>query len=291
MLKLNSENLSQASIDYLTTLQNDVDGKATFKEKVERAVSLWSSKSSTKFGNIKDKLKKMCVGIEICVYCENNEATDIEHIYPKKLYPEKAFNWENYLLACNKCNSHHKSDKFKIFNPQNSATVEDVALARGTYKKPANNDALFLSQRNDNPMDFLEIDFVNRTFFFDEKFPIGTREFERAKFTKDLLGLNSRASLVRARKNAANFFVERLEKYVNAKKAEDFEELEIAVDDFRNIDKTADFQTEKSQILEAIKIDVLENPQPTVWKELLRQRANLPKTNRLLNDAPEAITW
>ncbi len=141
-------------------------------------------------------------------------------------------------------------------------------------------------------MDFLELDLINQTFFFDEKFPEGTREFERAKYTKDLLGLNTRASLVRARKNAAKFFVGRLEKYVDAKKSMDFDELRLAVeDDFGNIDETGNFATEKTQIIEAIKTDILENSHPTVWKELIRQRANLPKTNRLLNDAPEAITW
>jgi uncharacterized protein (TIGR02646 family) len=235
----------------------------------------------------------MCVGVEICVYCENNEATDIEHIYPKKLYPEKAFNWENYVLACNKCNSHHKSDKFKIFNPKDSATVEDITLPRGTYSQPTNDDALFINQRIDDPLDLIELDLLNQTFVFVERSQQGTREYEKASFTIDLLGLNTRGSLVAARKQAVRFFINRLETYVSAKNATDFQELKDAVDDDEvgSLDDTKSFGQEKQRMLDAIKKDILEGSHPTVWKELIRQRVNLPKTNGLLTDAPEALNW
>lgn len=291
MLQLNSENLTQTSSDHLVSKQKQINDSPTFEAKAKEAVRLWSGKTSAAFDEVKTTLKKMCVAVEICVYCENNEATDIEHIYPKKLYPEKAFTWENYVLACGKCNSHHKSDKFKIFNPQNSAISEDVTPPRGTYLQPASDDALFLNQRGDNPLDFLELDLLNQTFIFVGKFPEGTREYHRASYTIELLGLNTRGALIAARKNAARFFVGRLEKYVNAKNAADFQELKDAVDDFGAIDETANFAQEKTRILESIKKDVLESSHPTVWKELIRQRANLPKTNRLLNDAPEAVNW
>ena len=291
MLRLNSKNLTQVSLNHLALQQGKVDILATFEEKAKKASSLWDGKSSAQFGKIRTILKEMCVAVEICVYCENNEATDIEHIYPKKLYPEKAFTWENYVLACGKCNSHHKSDKFKIFPLQNTADTEDVTPPRGTYRQPANDDALFINQRADNPLDFLELDLLNRTFIFTEKFPEGTREYHRAFYTIELLGLNTRGALIAARKNAARFFIGRLEKYVNAKKSADFQELKDAVDDFGTIDETANFAQEKNKILESIKNDILENSHPTVWKELIRQRVNLPKTHRLLNDAPEAVNW
>lgn len=292
MLKLNSENLTQTSVDYLTSKQGEIDVLQTIKERAEKAISLWGSKSRSAFREIKEKLIKMCVGVEICVYCENNEATDVEHIYPKKIYPEKAFIWENYVLACNKCNSHHKSDKFKIFNPQNSVIVENVTLPRKTYIQPANDDALFLNQRTDNPLDFIELDLINRTFIFTEIADEGTREYERAKFTIELLGLNTRGALVAARRSAAKFFISRLEKYVGAKKSTDFQELKAAVDDdFGSIDETADFVHEKNRIMQSIKKDILEYSHPTVFRELIRQRTNLPKTNSLLNDAPEVLNW
>lgn len=291
MLRLNSKNLTRPSSDHLAAKQKLINDKQTFEDKAKEAVRLWSGKASAAFDEIKATLKTMCVAVEICVYCENNEATDIEHIYPKKLYPEKAFDWENYVLACGKCNSHHKSDKFKIFPLQNSADVEDVTPPRGTYRQPANDEALFLNQRKDNPLDYLELDLLNQRFIFTEKFPAGTREYHRAKYTIELLGLNTRGALIAARKNAARFYIGRLEKYVNAKNSVSFSELKTAVDDFGTIDETTNFNSEKVRILESIKKDILENSHPTVWKELIRQRANLPKTNRLLNDAPEALNW
>ena len=232
MLRLNSKNLTQLSINHLASKQKQIndlklpeDKAKEFEAKAKEAVRLWSSKASAAFDEIKQILKELCVSVEICVYCENNEATDIEHIYPKKLYPEKAFTWENYVLACGKCNSHHKSDKFKIFPLQNTADIEDVTPPRCTYRQPANDDALFLNQRTDDPLDFLELDLINRTFVFIEKFPQGTREFERAKYTIELLGLNTRGALKKARESAALFFISRLEKYVNARKSNKFQEL------------------------------------------------------------------
>lgn len=292
MLRLNSKNLTQASLDYLASQQKNIDDLLDFEAKAKKAKLLWDGKSSSQFDKIRKILKEMCVGIEICVYCETNEATDIEHIYPKKLYPEKAYSWENYSLACGKCNSDHKKDKFKIFNPQNSATVEDVTLPPKTYKQPDNDDALFINQRKFDPMNFLELDIINWRLVFYERFPTGTREFEMAKFTKDLLGLNTRAGLIEARKAAVIFFRDRLEKYVSAKKATNFQELKDAVeDDINSIDETKTFGEEKARMLESVKADIFKSAHPTVWKELIRQRANLPKTDELFNAAPEALTW
>jgi len=291
MLKLNSKNLTRISSEHLAAKQKLIDDLSMFEDKAKKAKNLWDGKNSAAFDEIKLLLKKMCVSVEICVYCENNEATDIEHIYPKKLYPKKTFIWRNYILVCGKCNSHHKKDKFKIFKPKNSVNVEDVTLPPKTYRKPANDDALFLNQRKDDPMEFLELDLLNRTFIFVEKFPEGTREYERAKYTIELLGLNTRGALKKARESAALFFISRLEKYVNAKKSEDFQELKDAVDDFGSIDETANFPTEKTRILKSIKKSILENQHPTVWKEMIRQRTYLPKTNILLNDAPETVDW
>ncbi|MCY7345180.1 MAG: hypothetical protein LH614_03085 [Pyrinomonadaceae bacterium] len=291
MLKLNSKNLTRISSEHLAAKQKLIDDLSVFEEKARKAKSLWDGKSSVAFDEIKSLLKKMCVSVEICVYCENNEATDIEHIYPKKLYPKKTFIWKNYILVCGKCNSHHKKDKFKIFKPKNSVNVEDVTLPPKTYRKPANDDALFLNQRKNDPMEFLELDLLNRTFIFIEKFPAGTREYERAKYTIELLGLNKRGALKKARESAALFFISRLEKYVNAKNSNNFQGLKDAVDDFGSVDETSNFNQEKTRILKSIKKTILENQHPTVWKEMLRQRGILLKTNRLLDDAPEVLTW
>lgn len=296
MIHLNSKNIDASSNAHLEKVQKEITDELSFEAKAKKANSKWDSKTSgngkSAFKNIKDILIEMCVGVELCVYCEQNEATDIEHIFPKKLYPEKAFTWENYVLACGKCNTHHKSDKFKIFNPQNSVIEEDVTPPRGVYIQPANDDALFINQRAENPMDLFELDLVNRQFIFIEKYPEGTREYKKAKYTKELLGLNTRAALVASRKAAAKFYLSRFEKYVGAKNAVDFQQLSDALnDDLSDIDQTKDFNIEKARILESIKSDILSYSHPTVLKELIAQRDSLPKTYSLLNQAPEITNW
>jgi len=296
MIKLSSKSIKPESVTHLNSIQQIILSEGSFEGKVKKASSKWDSKTSSAgkavFNDIKNTLIGMCVSVEICVYCEQNEATDIEHIYPKKLYPGKAFLWDNYVLVCGKCNTHHKSDKFKIFNPANSYIDVDVTPARGTYSQPDNEDALFINQRVEDPMDFFELDLVNKQFVFTEKHPVGTREYKRAKYTKDLLGLNTRAALVASRENAAKFYISRLEKLVAAKAATNFSQLIDSInDDWGGIDQNQEFAIEKARVLESIKKDILTYPHPTVWKELIRQRQSLQKTNSLLTKVPEVLNW
>ena len=222
----------------------------------------------------------MCVGIEICVYCEQNEATDIEHIYPKKLYPEKTFAWDNYVLACTKCNRDYKKDNFSIFNPINSAIEVDVTQSKLVYNKPANDDALFINQRIEDPMTFLELDLLNKSFFFTEN----------EKLLED--SRDKRPSLVANRKNAAKFYSNRLNEYTDSKNAINFYELKTSIkDDWGAVDETQNFEEEKLRIMDAIKQDILSYSHPTVWKELIRQRTKLRNINTLFLQAPEALTW
>lgn len=68
-----------------------------------------------------------------CVYCEarvrdtrsNNQPErfklTVEHFYPKSIYPDQIFKWENLFLACGSCNSckgNHDPDVVPIVNPE-----------------------------------------------------------------------------------------------------------------------------------------------------------------------------
>jgi uncharacterized protein (TIGR02646 family) len=48
-----------------------------------------------------------------CMWCGDSKATDIEHHWPKKKYPERMFRWDNLLLLCWPCNKH-KGQKFPL---------------------------------------------------------------------------------------------------------------------------------------------------------------------------------
>lgn len=75
---------------------------------------LWRQRRNRAFRSIRATLERMAPGIQHCMYCENNEATDIEHFWPRSLYPLRTFEWTNYLLACSNCNSNHKRAQFPL---------------------------------------------------------------------------------------------------------------------------------------------------------------------------------
>ncbi len=292
MLHLPSKSLSTTTQNYLNKLQKKVDGELTFKKKSLKAKSLWEQKRSSKagkeaFDEIKEVLKTMCVGIKTCNYCEHDRAFDIEHIYPKSLYPSLAFIWDNYLLACKGCNSEYKSDNFAIFKPKGS--FQKHILVRNI--EPDNDDALLLNPRKEDPTKFLRLNLVGLTFFYDPIHNINSREYLRADYTTECLELNKEEVLVNERRKVAMDCHNTLKKYIEASKSTTFDELEYATTDIPKLDKNKPFESEKQRILENIKNSFKELSHPTVWFELKRQRANLPRTNQLFDQLPDALNW
>jgi uncharacterized protein (TIGR02646 family) len=292
MIRLNSEELSQSAAAHLVSIQARINDGTDFGQKAERAQTAWDSKSSSNvkkaaFDKIKEKLIAMCVGVEICNYCENNEATDVEHIYPKSFFPERAFRWYNYLLACKTCNSGYKLDKFAVFSP--TGTDTSIDLIRDTA--PATDDGVMIDPRTEDPIQFFWLDIQNQTFILDPSISLNPRDKSRAVYTLQLLGLNDRDTLVAARRTAAKYYLDRLERYVKARNAATIDELEAVVQDPDFINETQPLEAEKQRICQQIIVDIQTYAHPTVWHELKRQRVNLPKTNRLLENAPEALDW
>lgn len=113
MRKVARLSLSPSAMARLSALTTDVVGAVDPKA---RAATLWGSKSKEAFSEVRGVLKEMAGGLERCMYCEHNEGTDIEHFWPKSEYPERAFDWPNYLSACSHCNSNHKRAKFPLSN-------------------------------------------------------------------------------------------------------------------------------------------------------------------------------
>ena len=292
MLHLPSKNLSTTTQNYLDKLQQQVDSEPTYKQKVNKAKSLWKNKSGSKAGKkafeeIKVILVDMCVGVATCNYCEHDRAFDIEHIYPKSLYPSLAFVWNNYLLACKGCNSTYKLDQFAIFKPKGSNTKH--ILGRG--KEPSNADALLINPRKEEPTTFLRLNLVTPTFLFDPIHSINSREHLRADYTTECLELNKDEVLVIARKNLTKTYLDRLRNYIKATNALTFDNLDDATNGIPASDRTKTFDSEQKRILENIKNSFKELSHPTVWFELKRQRIHLPTTSQLFNQLPEALNW
>jgi uncharacterized protein (TIGR02646 family) len=87
---------------------------AKAKDPVAEARRLWDQKAASTFTTIRTNLEAMASGRGRCMYCEDSLGTDIEHFYPKRKYPKRAFDWTNYLLACSHCNSNQKRDQFPL---------------------------------------------------------------------------------------------------------------------------------------------------------------------------------
>lgn len=106
------EALSQASLDYLRDWTERVDASS---DKVATARGHWkAAKKTAAFEEIRTALSSMASGRQRCMYCEDNEGTDIDHFEPIDLNPNLAYEWNNYLLACSYCNSNQKRERFPL---------------------------------------------------------------------------------------------------------------------------------------------------------------------------------
>ncbi|ATB43326.1 hypothetical protein CYFUS_008806 [Cystobacter fuscus] len=126
MRKLTRANLSPEAKSLLAKRTARV---AAAKDPKAEAKKLWAQQRVKAFREIRMLLAKMASGRERCMYCEDSRGTDIDHFWPKADFPDRAFEWTNYLWACSHCNSNQKRDQFprdssgnpELINP----TVED----------------------------------------------------------------------------------------------------------------------------------------------------------------------
>lgn len=293
MLPLTNKNLSNLSLRHLAKRQSDINGKTPFLAQAARAGYLWDNKSQSKAGKrtfteIKSTLISMCVGVEICNYCEQSEASDIEHILPKSLFPSQAFVWTNYLLACKKCNTTHKLDAMYVFQPTGSSNT--IWVARGT--QPPTTDYACIQPRLENPMDWMQLSFKDFLFYARPPHEPGTRGFEKVERTLEILALNNRPNLVKYRREAFGNFKRLLREYVAVKQATDHDELEQAVSGDPAVNPATPFDQEQQRLIDNLKNSILTGEHPTVWREMIRQCGTLPHLiQQIFRQAPEALNW
>ncbi len=111
--------LAATTREHLAKLQARVDAKAGPEARTKTADSLWDSKKGSRAGEaafleIEATLRGMCNAPRRCMYCEDSEAWDIDHVKPKSKYPGDAFLWNNFLLACSICNSRFKGSRYHV---------------------------------------------------------------------------------------------------------------------------------------------------------------------------------
>ena len=72
-----------------------------------------SSRKTKWFAEVPRLLGTMAGQGERCMLCSGSESSDVEHFWPKAVYPEKAMSWDNFLWACTPCN-RRKGDRFPL---------------------------------------------------------------------------------------------------------------------------------------------------------------------------------
>jgi len=269
MILVPTRTLSAGAVAQLTQYQNQIDAELVYSARVLLAKQRFKQvnrKSNMTFREIRDTLSQMCSGSRRCMYCEDSASDEVEHYLPKDLYPERVFQWDNYLYACGPCNGPKKNN-FAVFD-QGGALVEVARARHSPVLPPTPGNPVLLGPRFDDALNYMKLDIAGDTFLF---VPIDTNnadEQQRADYTIRILGLNSRDYLPKARREAYANYRAHLLDYVNA----------------RNGGGTA-------VRLGRIRDTVRTMCHPTVWAEMKRQSASIAELALLFGTAPEVLGW
>ena len=267
MISVSGTQLDHATSAGLQQLQSGIDGLLDYETQVARAKASWDQKPTALFGRLKDTLAAMCSGNRRCVYCEDSLADEIEHMRPKDLFPEQAYVWDNYVLACGPCNGP-KNNRFAVLAPDDA--LVDITRKRGAaVQRPVTGRYALIDPRVENPLDLLWLDF--RTWRYvanteDENSVLA----KRASYTIDVLGLNKRDDLVRGRKAAFSNFQSRLESWI---------EHRVNWSEER-----------KTSFIEDVRMERFRG----VWARMKRHRQDVPvlvEIGAMFDVAPEALEW
>lgn len=282
--------LPEHAVAELHRLQSIVAGETSFNDRSSKAKSLWGSCKGTAtgkpaFDTIKASLLELSVFVGLCNYCEQNEGNDIEHIFPKSNFPEFAFVWENYLLACPKCNSTHKSDKIDVLDEDD----EVRQVPRNT--EPVSKRVAFINPRIEDPADFMILN--PTTYHFDVLPGLSKAQAGKANQTLAILQLNIREPLIAARRAAAGTIydiLDRLNRLLKATTPEEFlAEVNPADDSY---DANLTLEELKDEAKRRVRQRLARYQHPSVWQGLKKFSKVLGgKWETIFTAIPEALTW
>lgn len=263
----------------------------SYAEQVGLAGRLWKA---YKMGSAKEKAMSARPRKDRCVYCEENQGVEIDHLRPKTLHPWLTFCWENLIPACSTCGGpSYKYDKDAVLDLASPTGWTDISRARrrtgdapGQTTPPANGRTAWWNPRLADPLSAMKLDIVGGSFKLLVTAIPGTEEHARATWTIEKLGLNRRPHLVRQREMAYGDYLHWLDVVVHAhQKAERHERWYGPLHAVDNLD--VDYLAE----VRRLQRDLSDRNHPTVWAEMKRQRADLPEVDRLLSLYPEVLSW
>ena len=121
---------------------------------------------------------------QICWYCEDSQANQVEHVRPKSLYPGFAFAWLNLTFACSPCNLS-KNDRFAI--------VLDGVLVplvrRSDDDEPPDGRIGLLDLRREDPRELVTLD-LRDSFHLSARERLDPLLTSRVEYTIEALRLN-----------------------------------------------------------------------------------------------------
>ncbi|MCK1452966.1 hypothetical protein IVB36_19195 [Bradyrhizobium sp. 35] len=262
MITLDDVPISPGAQTRLAAWQAEINTLRSYRARVAEAASKFSTRNNRRnktFQEVRAALERMCCGAKRCCYCEDSAADEVEHIAPKTLFPERVFDWTNYIYACGPCNGP-KNNRYSYITPLGE-TKEFVRTRGGRLVAPPGGCDALIDPRREDPLNFMQLD-LSGTFCF---VPIGTDPIlvRRAVWTIEVLDLN-KPTLTRARSCACFNYMNALRFYAGQKLAN----VPVAE-------------------LEQTKVMVLSQPHPTVLLEMQRS----PLADPLFVGIPEARTW
>jgi uncharacterized protein (TIGR02646 family) len=148
--------LSPATLAFLQK-RSEAVGRAA--EPKAEAARLWSFQGNQAFREIRAILRQMTSGLERCMYCEDSQGIAIEHFWPKAIYPQRAFDWLNYLIICTLCNSN-KREQFPLddagspllLDPTDEDPLDHMVLS------PATGELVALSPKGKLTIEIIDLD-------------------------------------------------------------------------------------------------------------------------------------
>ena len=141
----------------------------------------------------------------------------------------------------------------------------NVARRHGEpIRRPEPGTPALIDPRSEDPLEFLELE-INDTFVFLPREGLDDTNEARTHYTIELLDLN-RDVLLRARRNA----------YVQYHA--------LLVECVQIQDVSTDALVTRREVIRT-------SDHPTVWREMQRQRDEIPELRHLFAEVPEALEW
>jgi uncharacterized protein (TIGR02646 family) len=189
MLRYDPGPLPAAAAAALRRLQATVDAEPDHAARIAAAGRLFGRKTPrSAFQAVRERLARVSPPGEACYYCERDRYRDIEHVRPKRHYPERCFDWSNYVYACVICNQDRKGDRFAVILDDGTLRAFDRSLPAGA-PPPAGIPAL-IDLRAEDPFRLLTLDLATGRFIVTAT---DAADRLRAAFTRDLFDLNNDA--------------------------------------------------------------------------------------------------